>query len=515
METTSEEHEKSIFDEFIESHPYPVHYVRFTAPDDSEEGQKKRKKQFLYYVSGYAARLIRAILDKSGFTETKEIDEALLIVGSALEDEKVSTLKVGQKTNHYMKTFSLGSKEGYHKLMENVTAHTGSRPNYYPESYLIPAELTELRENFETSDLWIAKPAGGARGQGIQVVTDIPKLRPGRRMIVQKYIKDPLLINGLKFDLRFYVAVPSLDPLRVYIFDNGLVRLATLPYKENLEHPEEVAAHLTNFSINRDKEGFIATDDVANDGKGNKWSHAPLWPFLESVGFSSDEIKRKIEDAVTQVILAAHSTFKEQKNHRNAFELFGFDVMIDENQNISIIEVNVTPALGTSSELDRFIKTPLVKDIFNISLIPKTPKLPKVVENLEKIMRDERKPENEEEKQPEPASTKPAKGGKNSKNSKGNKNAASTNDEEIENMEEKMKLREFVTVCEFELANQRHGGFRCIWPTKERWEEMGDLFEKKSENDEMLKKWIEFNDDEKKNFLEERYEDFKNHVSAE
>ena len=80
--------EKTPFEDFIDSNEYPISYVRFTAPDDSVDGQKKRKKQFTYFISGYAARLIRSILDKSGFSEIENIEEALLIVGSALKEEQ-------------------------------------------------------------------------------------------------------------------------------------------------------------------------------------------------------------------------------------------------------------------------------------------------------------------------------------------------------------------------------------------------------------------------------------------
>lgn len=44
---------------------------------------------------------------------------------------------------------------------------------------------------------------------------------------IYRYISQPYLINGLKFDLRLYVYVPSFNPLRIYVFDDGLVRFAS------------------------------------------------------------------------------------------------------------------------------------------------------------------------------------------------------------------------------------------------------------------------------------------------
>ena len=38
-------------------------------------------------------------------------------------------------------------------------------------------------------------------------------------------------MDGMKFDLRVYVLVSSIDPLRIYVFNEGLVRLATVNYR--------------------------------------------------------------------------------------------------------------------------------------------------------------------------------------------------------------------------------------------------------------------------------------------
>lgn len=49
-------------------------------------------------------------------------------------------------------------------------------------------------------------------------------------MVVQRYMHKPYLIDGFKFDLRIYVLINGISPLRVYVFKDGLARFATVKY---------------------------------------------------------------------------------------------------------------------------------------------------------------------------------------------------------------------------------------------------------------------------------------------
>ena len=50
------------------------------------------------------------------------------------------------------------------------------------------------------------------------------------------------------------------------------------------------------------------------------------------------------------------------------FELYGFDVLIDENLKPWLIEVNATPSLNASSREDAKFKFKLVNDVLNTIL---------------------------------------------------------------------------------------------------------------------------------------------------
>lgn len=60
-----------------------------------------------------------------------------------------------------------------------------------------------------------------------QVVHKWPQVPTDSAVVVQRYISRPYLINDTKFDMRIYVLVTSFHPLRIYLFQDGLVRFAS------------------------------------------------------------------------------------------------------------------------------------------------------------------------------------------------------------------------------------------------------------------------------------------------
>ena len=73
----------------------------------------------------------------------------------------------------------------------------------------------------------------------------------------------PLLIDDLKFDLRIYVLVAGIDPLRIFVYEEGLARFCTEKYQppksDNLDNQ---FMHLTNYAINKLSPNFIFNEDA-------------------------------------------------------------------------------------------------------------------------------------------------------------------------------------------------------------------------------------------------------------
>lgn len=85
------------------------------------------------------------------------------------------------------------------------------------------------------------------------------------------------------------------------------------------------------------------------------------------------DLKLKLDELVSLTLLAAYPRLlaKEKEAGANVFPrkqfgFYGFDVMVLASGELQLIEVNVCPATGTASQLDRDVKGNLMRDMFNL-----------------------------------------------------------------------------------------------------------------------------------------------------
>jgi len=218
--------------------------------------------------------------------------------------------------------------------------------------------------------LWIVKPVLLSRGRGISIISDVDQLQYSDPVVVQRYLQNPLLLDGYKFDLRLYVCVTSFQPLEAFLYKQGFGRISTSPFcLKNLSK----YIHLTNSSIQKNNVEELHVDnpllqaDLSEAG-GTKVSLTYLWRRLEEKGIKVPKLWNDISLLIIKslVVVAENIPF-----HPNCFELFGYDVIIEENGEPWLIEVNASPSLATGSSLDEQIKEELIRD--TIALIDPLP----------------------------------------------------------------------------------------------------------------------------------------------
>ena len=186
-----------------------------------------------------------------------------------------------------------------------------------------------------------------------------------------KYISKPHLINGFKYDLRVYVLVSSFDPLRVYVFEEGLVRFATEKYSTNSKTLRKRFVHLTNYSVNKKAAGYTALNDKKDEELCAKWDLRTLRKKFTELGLDYDKVFKRVHDVIIKGLISIEPHIVNNMNrltkHKNVcFEVYGFDVLLDQDLKAWLLEVNVCPSLSSSSPMDKRIKTSMLTDAFNL-----------------------------------------------------------------------------------------------------------------------------------------------------
>ncbi|XP_008831668.1 tubulin polyglutamylase TTLL11 [Nannospalax galili] len=241
--------------------------------------------------------------------------------------------------------------------------------SFYPRSWILPEELqlfvAQVQMVKDGDPSWkptfIVKPDGGCQGDGIYLIKDPSDIRltgtlHSRPAVVQEYISKPLLIDKLKFDIRLYVLLKSLDPLEIYIAKDGLSRFCTEPYQEpssqNLHH---VFMHLTNYSLNIHSGKFIHSDSA---NTGSKRTFSSILCRLSSKGVDIKKVWSDIISLVIKTVIALtpelkvfyQSDIPTGRPGPTCFQILGFDILLMKNLKPMLLEVNANPSMRIEHE---------------------------------------------------------------------------------------------------------------------------------------------------------------------
>lgn len=244
-------------------------------------GYMPKQKQTFYLGGGNGVKLLQGLLEAKGFERIpsgpagRASSQFKIKWCERASDFNFAEFKEGkQLIGRNPKIACIGNKL---KLRQTMVAYERSctqkgvpclkTASFLPMTY----ELTNARERQSFEQLsaenpawqWICKPTGLNCGQGIFVVDDVAEFKqklarddaerqPGAKVptrIIQRYIANPMLLKGRKFDIRAYMLIASAKPLLGLYGGRGYCRLTIDEYDGAAAGNK--AAHLTNQAVQK------------------------------------------------------------------------------------------------------------------------------------------------------------------------------------------------------------------------------------------------------------------------
>ncbi|CAG9788390.1 unnamed protein product [Diatraea saccharalis] len=184
------------------------------------------------------------------------------------------------------------------------------------------------------------------RGVFIKNVSEID-LSSGESF-VQEYVQKPYLVDGHKFDIGVYVVLTSVDPLRVYWY-KGDVLFRYCPAKY---YPFDA----------KDLDKYVIGDDYLPTWKVPSLAHpytalgfgmkSAFDIYAKSKGDNPSKMWQDVQRAISEVFVKKEKhiveALKQFSSPNNFFELMRFDLVIDEDMRVYLLEANMSPNLSSA-----------------------------------------------------------------------------------------------------------------------------------------------------------------------
>jgi len=244
------------------------------------------------------------------------------------------------------------------KLRVAISQHADSMRNCFAQA--------TLQANGRGRNVWIVKPGTCSKGSGVKCSNHLPELlhqcdtMPNR--IVQKYIERPLLLfGGRKFDIRQWVLVRSVSPLKVFIFSDCYLRLCNEMYDIGDLRTRE--RHISNWQVNKSGnnivEGAVASLQDFQGELHRLTGHANFW---------QEHMLPQMQKIVVQTLRAVESKLTPRAA---SFELLGFDLLVDDYLNMWLLEVNLSPACEARTPFLEDMLTRMTSRLVEVAILGK------------------------------------------------------------------------------------------------------------------------------------------------
>lgn len=319
--------------------------------------------------------LLLSELDARGWTRTLDHEWSLNWTFGLHQANEYAAARSDQRLNHFPGIVTQHSKDELAFFLERARQRAGSDFGFSPRTFSMPHQFEAWQAAAATDPtaIWIRKPKRGAKGFGVQVITDVSAEVADPTCIIQRYIENPLVVPEYphKHIIRVYVAVTSLDPLIAYVHPRTFVRFTSRPFGLSPDELADPIRHITNPSVqltNPELDGGIRIMEWTEfQGLLQRAGHVPtsLWARIRTMLARTLAAHRRPMQTVTERYMPSAAP---------CFELLGYDVMFNDQMEPCLIECNMSPLLSVRGEpgsKDRAthesVKRPVISDVLNLA----------------------------------------------------------------------------------------------------------------------------------------------------
>lgn len=319
--------------------------------------------------------LMLAHRDTGRLSASDQSAQALLDAYSSAPMRTASWLADRAQAHTFHEWLMLADKA---RLADLMRRGLGARPGAvrFPETFILPDQRGDLMARAAAGtdgQLFIVKPNNGSGGQGISVTADLASAADRTDTVVQRYIERPYLVDGRKGHLRIYVLITCPEPLRAYIYREGIVRFAPEPYDPSPERLADISMHVTNTALHVGHPDLKISQDPDKDDEGMIWSLTGFLRRMDQQGRDSQKVFSEISDLARGFleILRDDGFFRRwsQAGPRRAYppKLFGMDVLVDADGHPWLLEIQASPAVTGSALVNR-VNSGLLRTLFEMSV---------------------------------------------------------------------------------------------------------------------------------------------------
>ncbi|KAK8889794.1 positive regulation of cilium movement [Tritrichomonas musculus] len=249
------------------------------------------------------------------------------------------------------------------RLLERAQKEFPDIYNFFPKSFILPEQNDEfVRELSTTNKKYLVKPDMGSMGQGIIIIDPGTPYKPNDDLSVAQEYSESFLIDNTKFDLRIYVLICSVNPLRIYIYKDGLARFCSAQYSA-----DSIYSQLTNVSLNKDNPEM----EIARISQ----LISEIFPKMAAKGIDVDDLWFRIENVILLTIISSYRYLKKAEEYQcppctypRCFQILGFDILLDPDLNPIVLEVNYRPNLDYYRGKERRMKVRMIKEAIQIAV---------------------------------------------------------------------------------------------------------------------------------------------------